>query len=52
MLVAVRPEVSIHIPENLLRLLEEMKPKKELFLCSVKTGDRILLIPLTEICTF
>lgn len=38
--------------ENLLRLLEEMKPKKEIFSLSVKSGDRILLIPLTEITHF
>jgi two-component system LytT family response regulator len=38
--------------DNLLRLLEEMKPKKEIFSLSVKSGDRILLIPLTEITHF
>lgn len=38
--------------DNLIRLLEEMKPKKEIFSLSVKTGDRILLIPLTEITHF
>ncbi|MCF2516234.1 LytTR family DNA-binding domain-containing protein [Dyadobacter sp. CY351] len=38
--------------ENLLRLLEEMKPKREIFSLSVKSGDRILLIPLTEITHF
>jgi two-component system, LytTR family, response regulator len=38
--------------ENLMRLIEEMKPKKELFSLSVKSGDRILLIPLTEITHF
>ena len=38
--------------ENLLRLLEEMKPKKEIFSLSVKSGDRILLIQLTEITHF
>jgi two-component system LytT family response regulator len=38
--------------DNLLRLLEEMKPKKEIFSLSVKTGDRILLIQLTEITHF
>ena len=38
--------------ENLLKLLEEMKPKKEVFSLSVKSGDRILLIPLTEITHF
>ncbi|WP_439556949.1 LytR/AlgR family response regulator transcription factor [Dyadobacter sp.] len=38
--------------ENLLRLLEEMKPKKEIFSLSVKSGDRILLVPLTDITHF
>lgn len=38
--------------ENLLRLLEEMKPKREIFSLSVKSGDRILLIPMTEITHF
>lgn len=38
--------------ENLLRLLEDMKPKKELFSLSVKSGDRIMLIPLTEVTHF
>ncbi|WP_149240635.1 response regulator [Dyadobacter sp. 32] len=38
--------------DNLLRLLEEMKPKREIFSLSVKSGDRILLIPLTDITHF
>ena len=38
--------------DNLLRLLEEMKPKKEIFSLSVKSADKILLIPLTEITHF
>lgn len=38
--------------DNLLRLLEEMKPKKEIFSLSVKSGEKILLIPLTEITHF
>ncbi|CAG5070114.1 Transcriptional regulatory protein BtsR [Dyadobacter sp. CECT 9623] len=38
--------------ENLLRLLEEMKPKKEIFSLSVKSGDKILLIPMTDITHF
>ncbi|NIJ51352.1 LytR/AlgR family response regulator transcription factor [Dyadobacter arcticus] len=38
--------------DNLLRLLEEMKPKREIFSLSVKSGDRILLIPMTEITHF
>lgn len=38
--------------DNLARLLEQMKPKKELFSISVKTGDKIRLIPLTDIAFF
>lgn len=38
--------------DNLMRLLEEMKPKKEMFSLSVKSGDRILLVQLTEITHF
>ncbi|GAB2766338.1 LytTR family DNA-binding domain-containing protein [Rhabdobacter roseus] len=38
--------------ESLARLLEEMKPKKKMFSLSVKSGDRILLIPLTDISHF
>ena len=38
--------------ESLARLLEEMKPKKKIFSLSVKSGDRILLIPLADISHF
>jgi two-component system LytT family response regulator len=38
--------------ENLMLLLERMQPKKEIFSISVKSGDRILLIPLTDITHF
>lgn len=38
--------------DNLARLLEQMKPKKELFSISVKTGDKIRLIPLADIAFF
>lgn len=46
------PTGSNPFNENLMRLLEQMKPKKELFSISVKTGDKILLIPLTDIAYF
>lgn len=39
-------------PDNLMRLLEQMQPKKELHSVSVKTGDKIKLIPLTDIAYF
>ncbi|TDB63413.1 LytR/AlgR family response regulator transcription factor [Arundinibacter roseus] len=38
--------------ENMMRLLERMQPKREMFSMSVKSGDRILLIPLTEVSHF
>ncbi|MBO0940064.1 LytTR family transcriptional regulator DNA-binding domain-containing protein [Fibrella sp. HMF5335] len=38
--------------DNMMRLLEQMKPKKELFSISVKSGDKILLIPLADIAFF
>lgn len=37
---------------DLRHVLELLKPKKELHSISVKTGDRILLIPLTNIAYF
>jgi two-component system LytT family response regulator len=43
---------NVYNPESLMKLLEEMKPRKEMFSLSVKSGDRILLIPLTEITHF
>lgn len=39
-------------PDNLMRLLEQMQPKKELHAVSVKTGDKIKLVPLTDIAYF
>jgi two-component system, LytTR family, response regulator len=38
--------------ENLLRLLEKMQPRQEMHSISVKSGDRILLIPLAEVSHF
>ncbi len=38
--------------ENLMRLLEKMQPKPEMFSLSVKSGERILLIPLTDVSHF
>ena len=38
--------------DNLMRLLEQMKPKKEIYSISVKTGDKIRLIPLSDIAFF
>jgi two-component system, LytTR family, response regulator len=54
---ALRGSVQpINVPnpytENLARLLEQMKPKRDLFSISVKTGDKIRLIPLADIAFF
>lgn len=38
--------------QQFLRLLEQMRPKKEMVSISVKTGDRILLLRLEEISYF
>lgn len=38
--------------QNLLKLLEKMQPKQEMHALSVKSGERILLIPLTEASHF
>jgi len=38
--------------QNLLRLLEKMQPKQEMHALSVKSGERILLIPLTDVSHF
>lgn len=38
--------------QNLLRLLEKMQPKQEMHALSVKSGERILLIPLTDASHF
>lgn len=47
-----QPNVTNPYADNLARLLEQMKPKKELFSISVKTGEKIRLIPLTDIAFF
>ena len=38
--------------ESVMRLLAQMQPKKEIYSVSVKTGDKILLIPLSDITFF
>lgn len=38
--------------QNLLRLLEKMQPRQEMHALSVKSGERILLIPLTDVSHF
>lgn len=43
---------SFPTPDNLMLLLERMQPKKEIHSISVKTGDKIKLIPLPDIAFF
>ena len=38
--------------ENVMRLLAQMQPKKEIYSISVKTGDKIRLVPLSDIAYF
>ncbi|GAB3541035.1 LytR/AlgR family response regulator transcription factor [Spirosoma fluminis] len=38
--------------ENVMRLISQMQPKKEVYSISVKTGDKIKLIPLSDIAFF
>ncbi|GAB4034704.1 LytR/AlgR family response regulator transcription factor [Spirosoma gilvum] len=37
---------------SLMRLLAQMQPKKEIYSISVKTGEKIILIPLSDIAYF
>jgi two-component system, LytTR family, response regulator len=46
------PNAANPYADNLARLLEQMKPRKELFSISVKTGDKIRLIPLADVAFF
>lgn len=38
--------------DNVMRLLAQMQPKKEIYSISVKTGEKIKLIPLSDIAYF
>ncbi|GAB3889872.1 LytR/AlgR family response regulator transcription factor [Spirosoma agri] len=38
--------------ENLMRLLSQMQPKKEIYSISVKTGEKIRLVPLSDVAYF
>lgn len=38
--------------DNVMRLLAQMQPRKEIYSVSVKTGEKIRLIPLTDIAYF
>ncbi|GAB3694270.1 LytTR family transcriptional regulator DNA-binding domain-containing protein [Spirosoma flavus] len=45
---------SINNPmtESVMKLLEQMQPKKEIYSISVKTGEKIILVPLSDIAFF
>lgn len=53
-LVERNDTVSVQNPmtENVMRLLAQMQPKKEIYSISVKTGEKIRLIPLSDIAYF
>ncbi|GAB3992748.1 LytTR family transcriptional regulator DNA-binding domain-containing protein [Spirosoma daeguense] len=38
--------------ESVMRMLAQMQPKKEVYSISVKTGEKIILIPLSDIAFF
>ncbi len=40
------------LPGNILKLLDQIRPKKEIFSVSVKSGEKIFLVPLSEIAFF
>ncbi|MBD2700538.1 LytTR family transcriptional regulator DNA-binding domain-containing protein [Spirosoma sp. BT702] len=44
--------VSNPMTESVMRLLEQMQPKKEVYSISVKTGEKIILVPLSDIAFF
>lgn len=44
--------VSNPMTESVMRLLAQMQPKKEVYSISVKTGEKIMLIPLSDIAYF
>ena len=44
--------VSNPMSESVMRLLAQMQPKKEIYSISVKTGEKIKLVPLSDIAYF
>lgn len=47
-----RPGMNPSATDNMIRLLAQMQPKKEIYSLSVKTGDKIRLVPLSDIAFF
>jgi two-component system LytT family response regulator len=46
------PSVANPMTESVMKLLAQMQPKKEIYSISVKTGEKIKLIPLSDIIYF
>ena len=46
------PSPTNPMTESVMRLLAQMQPKKEIYSISVKTGEKIRLIPLSDIAYF
>lgn len=44
--------ISNPMTESVMRLLAQMQPKKEIYSISVKTGEKIILVPLSDIAYF
>ncbi|WP_020599611.1 LytR/AlgR family response regulator transcription factor [Spirosoma panaciterrae] len=44
--------ISNPMTDSVMRLLAQMQPKKEIYSISVKTGEKIILIPLSDIAYF
>lgn len=46
------PQITNPMTDSVMRLLAQMQPKKEIYSISVKTGEKIKLIPLSDIAFF
>ncbi|UFH53810.1 LytTR family DNA-binding domain-containing protein [Spirosoma sp. KNUC1025] len=44
--------ISNPMTESVMRMLAQMQPKKEIYSISVKTGEKIILVPLSDISYF
>lgn len=48
---SVQPDAN-PMTESVMRLLAQMQPRKEIYSISVKTGEKIILVPLSDIAYF
>ncbi|GAB3942603.1 LytTR family transcriptional regulator DNA-binding domain-containing protein [Spirosoma harenae] len=46
------PPANNPMTDSVMRLLAQMQPKKEIYSISVKTGEKIILVPLSDIAYF